>query len=92
MQQYTLEYLLSLFSTEATKNNFLLLCKEYYGERLRQEAMNTAGGIAYNSKRAEIHNQIMEIVQKLFLRTQDIMPSRKEVGVMIMEYLSEQEL
>lgn len=78
--------LLNLFGTETAKNNFIELCKSYYYERVRQEALDEAGQTAFNSKRAEIHNQIMEIIHKLFIPTSMIMPSRKEVGNMIMEH------
>lgn len=78
--------LLNLFGTEPAKNNFTELFKSYYYERARQEAMDEAGQASFNSKRAEIHNQIMEIVQKLYIPTNMVMPSRKEVGKMIMEH------
>lgn len=81
-----LDNVLDLFGTEVAKQNFLTLCKEYYGERVNQEAAESAGLPVPNSRRAEIHTEIMRIVQKLFLQKKDPMPSRKEVGLMIMEY------
>lgn len=86
MHKKSLASLLCLFGTERAKENFLRLCREYYGERVRQEAAEHAGQPVTGSRRAEIHNQIMEVVQKLYLRSNDPMPSRKDVGVMIMEY------
>lgn len=78
--------LLNLFGAESSRNSFIELCKSYYYERARQEALDEAGQAAFNSKSAEIHNQIMEIVQKLHIPISMIMPSRKEVGKMIMEH------
>jgi len=82
-----LQYILSLFGTDKTRNNFLQLCNQYYGERIRQEASEISGEPVLNSRRSDIHNQIMEIVQKLFLRVMENTPSRKEVGEMILEHL-----
>lgn len=86
MMQNNFNYLQNLFGTEFARNSFIELCKSYYYERARQEALDEAGQAAFNSKRAEIHNQIMEIVQKLYIPTNMVMPSRKEVGKMIMEH------
>lgn len=82
-----LENLLVLFGNEEARQTFLGLCKEYYSERVRQEAAETAGIPVPDSRRAEIHTEIMKIVQKLYLQRKDTMPSRKEIGLMIMEHL-----
>ena len=81
-----LDDILRMFGAEKARQNFLHLCNEYYGERIRMEAAEQIGEPVLNSKRAIFHNQIMQIVQKLFLRSQNNMPSRQEVGNMIMEY------
>ena len=81
-----LKDVLALFGNENAKLKFLSLCKEYYGERVRQESGESAGVAVTNSRRAEVHTEIMKFVQKLFLSTKDPMPSRKEVGMMIMDY------
>lgn len=81
-----LKDILVLFGNENAKLKFLELCKEYYAERVRQEAGESAGIAVTNSRRAEVHTEIMEIVQKLFLSRKDPMPSRKEVGIMIMNH------
>ncbi len=81
-----LQDIITLFGNETARLKFLELCKEYYAERVKQEAGESAGIPVRSSRRAEIHTQIMVIVQKLFLSRKDPMPSRKEVGVMIMEY------
>jgi len=81
-----LKDILALFVNENAKLAFLNLCKEYYAERVRQEAAESAGIPVTNSRRAEVHTQIMGIVQKLYLSRKDPMPSRKEVGMMIMDY------
>lgn len=75
-----------MFSSVSARERFTVLCHGYYTERVRQEAAEQAGVPLPHSHRAEIHNQIMEIVQKLFLRSQDRMPKRKEVGNMIMDH------
>lgn len=75
-----------MFGTEEARQKFLHLCSEYYGERIRMEAAEQIGEPVLISKRAILHNQIMQIVQKLFLRSQNPMPSRREVGDMIMEH------
>lgn len=82
----TLEDTLRLFGSEPAKQNFLNLCKEYYSERVRQEAGETVGIPVPDSRRAEVHTEIMKIVQKLYLQRKDSMPSRRDVGLMIMEY------
>ena len=81
-----LKDILVLFGNENAKLKFLGLCKEYYAERVRQEASEDAGVAVTNSRRAEVHTEIMKIVQKLFLSMKEPMPSRKEVCLMIMEY------
>ena len=81
-----LENILSMFGTEEARDRFFGLCREYYGERVRQEAAEDAGLAVPDSKRAEVHTEIMKIIQKLFLKKKDPMPSRKEVGRMIMEH------
>lgn len=78
--------ILSMFGTETARQKFIELCSQYYGERVRQETTKTINERSWNSRRAEAHNQIMQIVQKLFLRSKSPMPSRKELGEMIMEY------
>ena len=75
-----------MFGSETAKQNFIKLCSEYYGERVKQEAAESAGIAVPNSWRADVHTEIMKIVQKLFLSWKDTMPSRKEVGQMRMEY------
>ena len=75
-----------MFGSEAARQDFINLCKEYYGERVRQESGKSAGVAITSSRRAEVHTEIMKIVQKLFLSRKEPMPSRKEVGLMIMEY------
>ena len=81
-----LENLLVLFGTQPARQTFLGLCKQYYAERVRQEAAKSAGIPVPDSRRAEIHTEIMEIVQKLYLQRKEPMPSRKEVGLMIMKH------
>ena len=85
-----LKFILDLFGTEPARQNFLGLCKQYYAERVRQEVAESAGIPVPDSRRAEIHTEIMEIVQKLYLQRKEPMPSRKEVGLMIMEYIRQQ--
>ena len=81
-----LENLLVLFGNEEARQTFLRLCKQYYAERVRQEAAESAGIPVPDSRRAEIHTEIMKIVQKLYLQRKDTMPSRKQIGLMIMEH------
>ena len=81
-----LKDILDLFGTESARQNFLGLCKQYYAERVRQEAAESAGIPVPDSRRAEIHTEIMKIVQKLYLQRKEPMPSRREVGVTIMEH------
>ena len=85
-----LNNILSLFGNEEARENFLGLCKEYYAERVRQEAAESAGIPVPDSRRAEIHTEIMKIVQKLYLQRKDPMPSRKEIGLMIMEHFRQE--
>lgn len=59
-----LHYTLSLFGTDRARDNFLQLCKQYYGERIRHEASEISGEPVLNSRRATIHNQIVKIVEK----------------------------
>lgn len=82
----SLENMLRLFGNKEAQDNFLVLCREYYGERVRQEVADAVGLPVANSHRAQVHTEIMKIVQKLFLQNKDPMPSRKEVGLMIMDY------
>ena len=89
MPTMNLEKILGLFGNVASRNNFLTLCKAYFHERVREEAAETAGEPLASSRRAEFHNETMEIVQKLFLRSSERMPSRKDVGIMIMEHFRE---
>ena len=86
MSKQTLENILELFGNETSRQNFNRLCREYYGERARMEAAESAGEPLKNSRRAVIHDEIMSIVQKLYLRSKEIMPSRKEVGLLIMDH------
>ena len=81
-----LKGILNLFGTEPARQHFLQLCKQYYSERVRQEAAESAGIPVPDSRRAEIHTEIMKIVQKLYLQRKDTMPSRKQIGLMIMEH------
>lgn len=83
----TLDDVLTLFGTPEAKERFLQLCRLYYGERVRQEVGNETGHPAMNSRRAQLHTEIMRIIQKLYLRRQEPMPSRKDVGKMIMQYV-----
>lgn len=86
----TLTTLIDMFGTETAGQNFINLCKEYFGERVRQESGVSAGMPVPNSRRAEVHAEIMRIVQKLYLQRKEPMPARKEVGLMIMEYFRHQ--
>jgi len=81
----TLSNILELFGTLEAKEKFLRLCREYYGERVRQEVANELGH-PVNSRRADIHAEIMQVIQKLYLRRQEPMPHRNAVGEMIMQY------
>lgn len=58
----SLASILCLFETEQAKEDFLQLCRDYYGERVKQESAEQAKLPVQNSRRAEIHNQIIEIV------------------------------
>ena len=82
----TLSDILSMFGSEPARQEFHDLCSRYYGERVRQEAFETTGEPLWKSRRAEVHNQIKQTIQKLFLRSKDRTPSRKEVGDMIMDH------
>ena len=88
----TLNEVLDLFGTESARDNFRRLCGQYYSERARGEAIEAAGETLSNSRRREIHDAIMRIVQKLFLHSSEVMPSRKEVGNMIMQFFRREEL
>lgn len=81
-----LKDILALFGNETARLRFHELCKEYFAERVKQETAESAGIAVPDSRRAEVHTEIMKIVQKLFLSMKDPMPSRKEVGLMIMDY------
>ena len=91
MNKKTLENILVLFGNETARCNFERLCREYYGERVRMEAAEAAGESIPNSRRGVIHDEIMAIVQKLFLRSIEVMPSRKEIGKMIMMHFRSEE-
>lgn len=80
-----LDDLLQQFGTDKARDRFLDLCRQYYAERSHHEALEQAGLPFEGSRRAQIHNAIMEIVQKLSIHSGRHMPSRKEVGEMIME-------
>jgi len=82
----SLASILCLFETEQAKEDFLQLCRDYYGERVKQESGEQAKLSVQNSRRAEIHNQIMEIVEKLSLYSEIPMPSPSQVESMIMNY------
>lgn len=82
----SLASILCLFETEQAKEDFLQLCRDYYGERVKQESAEQAKLPVQNSRRAEIHNQIMEIVQKLSLYSEIPMPSPSQVESIIMNY------
>ena len=82
--------ILNMFGTDEARNRFLNLCREYYGERVRQEAAEQSQIPVTNSRRAELHNEIMKIIQKLYTRTESIPPTRKEVGNIIVEYFREE--
>ena len=86
----TLDDLLGRFGTDKARQNFLELCCAYFGERSSQEAAETAGTQVPATRRAEIHTEIMTVVQKLYLRENGRMPSRPEVGGLIMEHFREE--
>jgi hypothetical protein len=86
-----LDELLEQFGSEKSRAQFLTLCRQYYVERSRHEALEQAGLPFEGSRRAEIHNAIMEIVQKLSVHSGKRMPSRTEVGKMIMEWFRTEE-
>jgi len=81
-----LDEILRMFGTETARENFLALCSEYYGERVRQETAEHVQIPITNSRRAELHNDIMVIIQKLYTRSSSAPPTRKEIGNMIMRY------
>ncbi len=88
--------LLSFFGSETAHQKFLRLCEEYYKERRRQELAAQVEGIAIESKRAHYHNQIMEVVRRLYIQNQHASqilspPSRERVGKMIMTYFRDDE-
>jgi len=53
----TLSDILELFGTPEAKERFLRPCREYYGDPV-------------NSRRADIHAEIMQVIQKLYQRRQ----------------------
>lgn len=62
--------LLSFFGTEKARQNFLRLCEEYNEEVNKIKRLETAergGGktTPYNSEKAAIHNEIMNILRRL---------------------------
>lgn len=81
-----LEDILKMFGSEDAREIFLALCSDYYGERVRQTTAEQANLHVQNSRRAELHNRIMDIIQKLYTRGSSIPPTRKDVGDMIMDY------
>lgn len=83
--------LLSFFGSETARQKFLTLCQEYYKERRRQELAAQVEITTRDSKRAYYHNQIMEVVRRLYIQNQhasEILspPSRERVGKIIMAY------
>ncbi|GEM_PF-3463694 len=90
MSIHSFEIILQRFGSETARSRFKALCREYYGERARMEAAEVAGESLTNSRRSVIHNEIMTIVQKLYLRSKEIMPSRKEVGILIMDHFRQE--
>jgi len=79
--------LLDLFGSEKARENFISLCKEYNIERTRQvilqdtvENYRPTKSIDYSPpKRAELHNNIMEIIAKLAVQLKKVTPLQKSV-------------
>jgi hypothetical protein len=88
----TFEEILREFGTEKARHSFLELCNSYYLERSKDEALEQAGLPAPNTRRAEIHNSIMEVVQKLAMSSSRPFPDRAEVGRSIMAHFRSAEL
>jgi hypothetical protein len=85
-----LEHLMRMFGSDTAREQFMKLCRAYFGERSRQEAADAAGTAVPATRRSEIHSDIMTVVQKLYLREEQRMPSRQDVGRMIMDYFREE--
>lgn len=59
--------ILEMFGSDKVRENFLDLCKQYY-EKLRAQKLSSVKDYSESEKgRADLHNKIMKIIQKLSL-------------------------
>jgi hypothetical protein len=82
----TMEILFNSFWTSDARERFIRLWKQYYSERVRHEALEQAGMPFEVSRRAEIHDEIVQIIQKISLHKSIPMIARDEEGKMILAY------
>lgn len=82
----SLDEIMALFGDEEARENFLQLCRNYRKEVISQKQANLANK-GVTSKRSFFHNQIMEIVRRIWIQANPHQkpPTRKDIKKLILD-------